>query len=97
MQGGKPFLWEQKVESETGRVLKPGHYVVDRKLHRISLTRHGMTRVLALLGAPDRHPCTHMSTMLLTQAGLSTVYSISCKGIQQVGSLYTCDGFSQFL
>ena len=51
VQGGKPFLWEQEVEAETGRVILRGHYVVDRKLHRISLTREGMIRVLALLGA----------------------------------------------
>ncbi|BDA41171.1 Protein translocase subunit SecA [Coccomyxa sp. Obi] len=49
VQGGKPFLWEQEMEPETGRVLLRGHYVVDRKLHRISLTREGMIRVLALL------------------------------------------------
>ncbi|KAK9916292.1 hypothetical protein WJX75_000969 [Coccomyxa subellipsoidea] len=49
VQGGKPFLWEQEMEPETDRVLRPGHYVIDRKLHRISLTREGMLRVLSLL------------------------------------------------
>jgi hypothetical protein len=51
VQGGKPFLWEQEMEPETDRVLRLGHYVIDRKLHRISLTREGMLRVLSLLGA----------------------------------------------
>lgn len=48
-------MWEQEMEPETGRVLLRGHYVVDRKLHRISLTREGMMRVLALLGVPPIH------------------------------------------
>ncbi len=43
------------MEAETGKVLMRGHYVVDRKMHRISLTREGMMRVLALLGAPPIH------------------------------------------
>lgn len=51
VQGGKPFLWEQEMEPETDRVLRLGHYVIHRKLHRISLTREGMLRVLSLLGA----------------------------------------------
>ena len=51
LRSGAPELWEQVVDFDTKRVLRPGHYVVDRKQQRVSLTTEGMHAVLRRLGA----------------------------------------------
>ena len=50
LESGAPELWEQVVDFDTKRVLRPGHYVVDRKQQRVSLTTEGMHAVLRRLG-----------------------------------------------
>ena len=47
---GTPELWEQAVDLDTKQVLRPGHYVVDRKQQRVTLTTEGMHCVLRRLG-----------------------------------------------
>ena len=46
LPNGGPEMWEQAVDFDTKKVRRRGHYVVDRKQQRVSLTAEGMHRAL---------------------------------------------------
>ena len=82
LEGGAPELWEQVVDFDTKRVLRPGHYVVDRKQQRVSLTTEGMHVVLRRLGTfaplPDLAAAeTRDAECHLCQAWMNTT-SLAC-------------------